>query len=481
MKSCIINIKDEVNIRLEGLDPATRRKCSNKLKYFLPHAYHMPAYKLGRWDGTVRFCDVGGRTFLNLLDDILPIIMEEGYDVQINDTREKHDLVFDKALEDYWGDAVWPAGHVAEGQKIRLRDYQVDIVNKFIEHPQCLQEVATGAGKTIITATMSSLVEKYGRSIVIVPNKDLVRQTFEDYENCGLDVGVYFGDKKDIGKTHTICTWQSLNSLLKKTKSGDGDIDAFIEDVICVIVDEVHQAKAEVLKELLTGVFANIPIRWGLTGTIPKSDWESASLRSSLGEVINRLAAKELQDQGVLAKCHVNVVQTCETSEYTNYQSELKFLLEDKERMKYVANMIREVSKTGNTLVLTGRINNGKLLQDLIPDAEFVQGAMKVTDRKEAYNEINQATNSITIATYGVAAVGINIPRIFNLVLLEPGKSFVRVIQSIGRGVRIAKDKDFVQIWDVTSRCKFSRRHLTERKKYYKDAEYPFTIDKVNY
>ena len=481
MKNCIINIKDEVNIKLEGLDPATRRKCSNKLKFFLPHAYHMPAYKLGRWDGTVRFCDVGGRTFLNLLDDILPIIMQEGYDVQINDTREKHDLVFDKVLEDYWGDAVWPAGHIAEGQKIRLRDYQVDIVNKFIEHPQCLQEVATGAGKTIITATMSSLVEKYGRSIVIVPNKDLVRQTFEDYENCGLDVGVYFGDKKDIGKTHTICTWQSLNSLLKKSKAGEGNIQDFIEDVICVIVDEVHQAKAEVLKELLTGVFANIPIRWGLTGTIPKSDWESASLRSSLGEVIHRLAAKELQDQGVLAKCHVNVVQTCETAEYTNYQSELKFLLEDKERMKYVANMIKEISKTGNTLVLTGRINNGKLLQDLIPDAEFVQGAMKVTDRKEAYNEINQATNSITIATYGVAAVGINIPRIFNLVLLEPGKSFVRVIQSIGRGVRIAKDKDFVQIWDVTSRCKFSRRHLTERKKYYKDAEYPFTIDKVNY
>lgn len=481
MKTCIINIKDEVNIRLEGLDPATRRKCSNKLKFFLPHAYHMPAYKLGRWDGTVRFCDVGGRTFLNLLDDILPIIMQEGYDVQINDTREKHDLVFDKVTDDYWGDAVWPEGHIAEGQNIRLRDYQVDIVNKFIEHPQCLQEVATGAGKTIITATMSSLVEKYGRSIVIVPNKDLVRQTFEDYENCGLDVGVYFGDKKDIGKTHTICTWQSLNSLLKKSKAGEGNIQDFIEDVICVIVDEVHQAKAEVLKELLTGVFANIPIRWGLTGTIPKSDWESASLRSSLGEVIHRLAAKELQDQGVLAKCHVNVVQTCETAEYTNYQSELKFLLEDKERMKYVANMIKEISKTGNTLVLTGRINNGKLLQDLIPDAEFVQGAMKVTDRKEAYNEINQATNSITIATYGVAAVGINIPRIFNLVLLEPGKSFVRVIQSIGRGVRIAKDKDFVQIWDVTSRCKFSRRHLTERKKYYKDAEYPFTIDKVNY
>ena len=80
MSKCTIIIKDEVNVKLEGLDPSTRRKCSDKLKYFLPHAYHMPAYKLGRWDGTVRFCDVGGRTFLNLLDDVLPVIIEQGYE-----------------------------------------------------------------------------------------------------------------------------------------------------------------------------------------------------------------------------------------------------------------------------------------------------------------------------------------------------------------------------------------------------------------
>ena len=83
------------------------------------------------------------------------------------------------------------------------------------------------------------------------------------------------------------------------------------------------------------------------------------------------------------------------------------------------------------------------------------------------------------MATYGVAAVGINIPRIFNLVLVEPGKSFVRVIQSIGRGIRRAEDKDFVQIWDLTANTKYAKRHLTERKKFYKDAQYPFTIEKV--
>ena len=481
MKKCTILIKDEVNVKLEGLDPATRRKCSDKLKFFLPHAYHMPAFKLGRWDGTVRFCDVGGRTYLNLLDDLLPIIMSSGYEIDIDDRREHTTLEFDIIDDEFWGDTCWPEGHPAEGEPIRLRDYQVDVVNKFLETPQALQEIATGAGKTIMTATLSKLVEKYGRSIVIVPNKDLVRQTEEDYLNCGLDAGVYFGDRKDIGKTHTICTWQSLNSLLKKTKKGEDNIMDFIEDVSCVIVDEVHQAKADVLKDLLTSVFARVPLRWGLTGTIPKSDHEFATIRASLGDIVNRLAAKDLQDIGVLSNCHVNIVQTQEPQAYTDYQSELKFLLEDKKRQEYLANLIKEISKTGNTLVLTGRINSGQALQELIPEADFVQGSMKSDDRKTAYKEINEGTNSITIATYGVAAVGINIPRIFNMVLLEPGKSFVRVIQSIGRGVRVAKDKDFVQIWDITSRCKFSKRHLTERKKFYKDAEYPFSIEKVKY
>jgi superfamily II DNA or RNA helicase len=85
------------------------------------------------------------------------------------------------------------------------------------------------------------------------------------------------------------------------------------------------------------------------------------------------------------------------------------------------------------------------------------------------------------VATFGVAAVGINIPRIFNLVLLEPGKSFVRVIQSIGRGIRKADDKDFVQIWDITAATKYAKRHLTERKRFYKEAKYPFNIEKVKY
>jgi superfamily II DNA or RNA helicase len=294
---------------------------------------------------------------------------------------------------------------------------------------------------------------------------------------------VYFGDRKQLGKTHTICTWQSLNIMDKKHKDGSAvlSLAEFLEGVSAVIVDEVHQAKAEVLKNLLTRNLRNAPIRWGLTGTVPKEKFEFESIHASLGPVIGQITAKELQDKGVLSQCHVNVVQLIDIVAHSGYQEELKYLVSNKERIEYIGKLLNKVSQTGNTLILVDRIAAGEELQKLIPGSTFVSGAVKVKDRKETYDTIREGTNEVIIATYGVAAVGLNIPRIFNLVLLEPGKSFVRVIQSIGRGVRKAKDKDFVQIWDLTSTCKFAKRHLTERKKFYKEAEYPFTIEKVDW
>ena len=474
-------IKDEVNVRFENLDVITRRKISDKLKFFLPYAYHLPSYKLGRWDGHIRFCDIGGRTYLNLLDRILPIIEDQDYEVDIDDQRQKHEFNFDAIDESLHFNKTWGKKHPQAGQPIVLRDYQVKTINSFLEQPQCLQEIATGAGKTIITATLSQLVQKYGRSIVIVPNKSLVTQTEEDYKTIGLDVGVYYGERKEFNKQHTICTWQSLNVLLKKSKKYEVDvrIGDFLKDVVCVMVDEVHQAKADVLKTLLTGPFSNVPIRWGLTGTIPKEDYEMASLQASLGEVIFKLTASELQEKGVLAKCHVNIMQTQDTQVFSNYANELTHLVTNNERLGFIVDLIDKIRAKGNTLILVDRIKSGQMLEELIVDSVFIQGRTKMEDRAEEYDEIATEQHKVIIATYGVAAVGVNLPRIFNLVLLEPGKSFVRVIQSIGRGIRKAEDKDHVEIWDITSTCKFSKRHLTTRKKFYKEANYPFTIEKV--
>jgi superfamily II DNA or RNA helicase len=439
MRTATIIIKDEVNIKIEGLELDARKKLVNTFKYEVPGARYQPAVRLGRWDGKVAYFQLGGSTYTNLLPEIVPILENFNYDIELDDQRDYSTTVnFERVTEDTFSHIMWAKGHPMEGQPIRLRDYQVEIINNFLENPQSIQEIATGAGKTIMTASLSQRCEHLGRTIVIVPNKSLVTQTEKDYIGLGLDVGVYFGDRKEWNKTHTICTWQSLNVLLKNTKNGVATetIQDFLEGVVCVMVDEVHMAKADALKTLLTTIMARVPIRWGLTGTVPKEPYEFQALRCSLGPVINQLSASELQDRGVLAQCHVNIVQLVDHAEFSNYQSELKFLLEDTGRLDTVAALVEKVKATGNTLVLVDRVAAGHALVERLGDrAVFVSGATKGTKRDEEYAEVADVDDKIIVATYGVAAVGINIPRIFNLVLVEPGKSFVRVIQSIGRGI----------------------------------------------
>ena len=484
MPQCQLQIRDEVNVKITNLDLNIRKALVNKFKFEIPGARYLPAVRLGRWDGKVSYFQLGGSTYINLLPEIIPVLEENNYDIDIEDQRQyRTSFDFPAVHERSFADHVWPEGHVNAGEPVTLRDYQCDIVNRFLTNPQCIQEVATGAGKTIMTAALSASVQSYGRSIVVVPNKSLVTQTERDYKNLDLDVGVYFGDRKEHGHQHTICTWQSLNVLLKNTNSGSADITIgeFIDDVVCVIVDEVHMAKADALKTLLTGVMSHVPIRWGLTGTVPKEDYNRLALLCTLGPVIGQLSASELQEQGVLANCHVNIVQLQDHKEYSNYQSELKYLLENGERLDYISSLIGRIRESGNTLILVDRVAAGKALVERIRDAVFVSGATKSGDRQDEYDEVATAADKVIVATYGVAAVGINIPRIFNLVLIEPGKSFVRVIQSIGRGIRKASDKDFVQIWDITSSCKFAKRHLTQRKNFYREANYPFDFERVEY
>lgn len=484
MNQCKLRIVDQVNVKFDGLDPFVRRKIVERLKFMIPHARHMPAFKLGRWDGKVAFATVGGGTFLNLLDRILPLVIEADYEIELVDERADFKAEFPEVSEDMLSDICWPPGHVMAGEPIMLRDYQVEAIQRYLENQQSIQCISTGAGKTLLTATLSKLVEPMGRTIVIVPSKSLVEQTEEDYRNLGLDVGVFYGDRKEWNKTHTIATWQSLSVFSKKSKLAEVDVplSEFLEGVVCVMVDEVHSAKADNLKELLAGPMAHIPIRWGLTGTVPKEDYEFLTLLSTLGPVVGEIRAADLQDQGVLASCDVNIMQLKDDHvEFRNWHEEYDYLTSDKTRLNWIADTVTSLSESGNTLILVERVECGKYLNEHIPNSVFVSGVMKTKDRKKEYKEVQSSEGKIIIATYGVAAVGINVPRIFNLVLVEAGKSFVRVIQSIGRGIRKAQDKEHVNIYDICSSLKFSARHLTKRKAFYKEADYPATVTKVTY
>ena len=488
MKSCELTILDMVNVKFSGLDAVVRRRMNEALKFMVPNARHTPQFKLKRWDGKVSFGTIGGATYINMLDRVLPIVMEAGYDIEIIDKRPQFDFYLPQIDENYLADRVWPVGHELAGLPIMLRDYQVEAVNRYFSNQSSLQCLATGAGKTIITASLSLAVERAtgGRTIVIVPSKSLVEQTAEDYINVGLDTGLFYGDSKTYDSKHVIATWQSLSVFDKNSKKYNLDMsfEEFMSDVKCVIVDECHMLKGKVLLDMLCGPMANVPIRWGMTGTIPKEEYEFMALLSSVGPVVGEIRAADLQAKEVLANCKIEIMELQDQHvEFNDYDAEHRFLTTDPDRLKWTADYCQKIAQgdKGNILILVNKIATGKLLKDLIPDSVFISGVVKTKDRKKEYDEVKTVDHKVIIATYGVAAVGISINRLFTAVLFEPGKSFVRCIQSCGRLLRRSKDKTDALIIDLTSSLKYSKRHLAKRKEYYRDEKYPYTVTKVIY
>lgn len=250
MTTAKIILKNEVSCSIENLDLDTRKKLSQKYSYFVPSARYSPQYRLGRWDGKTSYFSIGGSTYNNLLEDIVPDLIASGYEIEVDDRRLPfHIGEIPTVTEHTFSHILWQDGHPFAGQSVTLREHQVTAINKFIENPQCIQELSTSAGKTIICSALSYLLQDYGKTIIIVPNKTLVEQTYADYINFGLDVGVYYGDRKETDKTHTICTWQSLESL-ERQKRDEKRIDAieeFVDGVCCVIVDECFSGDTPIL------------------------------------------------------------------------------------------------------------------------------------------------------------------------------------------------------------------------------------------
>lgn len=490
MSKCTITLVDEVNVHVDGIEPQVRREIVNALSYELPYARYLPGAKLGRTSAKKAFFNLNGTTYFHCLSEVVEILDKHNVDIEIADYRTHHDFQFEPVDENFFSDVTFGHGHHMEGKSIILREHQVNAVNTMLQNRHGLLLASTSSGKTMICATMVKSVEKYGRTITIVPSTDLVQQTYNDYELVGLDCGMFYADQKDFNAQHVVTTWQSLNVLKKDTKKGiipitEEDLYTLFDGVVAFIVDEAHTSSAEALFDTLSapgGPGASVPIRWAMTGTLPKEKIFAKKIKCNVGDVVFKITAKELMDKGVLSTCKINCVQLKETQTFKDYQAELKYLVSDRERMEYISSLITDIASSGNTLVLVDRLEAGELLCEFlgIPKKEFVRGETKKGDRESSYGEIRWADNKILIATYGVASTGISISRLYNVVLIEPGKSFVRTIQSIGRGLRKAEDKDHVEIFDVYSSSKYSSKHSKERIKYYKEAEYPYEILKVN-
>jgi superfamily II DNA or RNA helicase len=466
-KRCVLTVRDEVWCTLGGLEPQDIEFLWNKFGVHVDGYFFMPAYKLGRWDGKIRFFEKTGKTYQRLLSQVLPYLEGWGYEVELVDHRKVWPNPAESATE------LMFLHREVYGKKFKLRPYQVECINACIDAGSGFIIAGTGAGKTSITAGIAYIYSRAEyRTITIVPSADLVDQTAEWYAALGLETGCYSGDQKDVTKANVVATWQALQYN-----------PAILRDFQVLIWDEAHGIKASVAQKLLNEDGKHIPFRFGVTGTFPKPQSDQLSLQSAIGPILKEIPASWLIDNGYLAKLEIEPIELNETyvdEEFPDYAAEKAFVSKSPARMEIIANLIiSKCAAHGNTLVLVNSIDFGKKLSMLIKDCVFLYGDSPKDLRREHYDMFEQRNDLIVIASAGIASTGISIDRVFCLMMVDPGKSFIKAIQSIGRGLRLADDKQAVHVVDIHSKLKWSRKHFKERQKYYNEARYPISKKQV--
>lgn len=492
MDRAVIQIIDEVNIKIKGLSERTLEELSDLFAVFSKGYRFQVKYKLGHWDGKIRFFKVDkarliGSCYVKLLPEIISHLNQGDHIIKIEDNRSSIDLTVPLVDKNYFKD---------KGYDIVFGKHQVRGINALLSESGGIFEGGTGCGKTIMTAALCQIYEDNlnFKCIIIVPTADLITQTYNELVLYGTDCGRYSGDDKDINHVHLVSTWQALQN--NKGLIGQYQV---------VIVDECHGVTGQVLQEILNDYGANCYLRLGLTGTLPEEEIDMMAVRITLGEVVEKVEVSELILNGWLAMLKIYCYELiedvreeyhtfCENNPkdaadltykqfkvkcFPDFQSEKKYLQKKPERLEFLAKLI--TLPEGNTMVMVPNVEFGRRISKLIPNSVFFYGKDSKKIRQELYASFDKRNDLIAITTFQLASTGLNIKRIFNLFLIDGGKSFVQIIQSIGRGLRKAKDKDKIRVYDVHSDFKYCKRHAISRKKHYTKKKYPYKQQKVDY
>jgi len=459
-----------------------------------------PLVKRGVWDGYVSYVKDNKWIPSGLWQEVKKICTQYKYELKINGITR----LFDKDITAE-GFESW-ATEFFERSDIKPRDYQLEATFNILKFRRSLSELATSAGKTLISfMTVAYMLEKEkaNKILFVVPNVSLVVQASEDfatynYENrINLMIQqVYSGQQIRENRNIVIGTYQSL---VKKGKD-------FFDQFDCVIVDETHKAKSNSIKTILQKC-ENANYRYGLSGTIPKENTlDRLTVMAYTGPLITEVKAAFLQQEGHIAKCKVKVIEMDYAPENTKkafmelatnkYESkdvfslEQNYVIQSPGRLNFVVKVIAKVPN--NSLVLFHRIEHGKKLYEELrrksdKKVYYVDGNTDKDIREEYKKKMEAGDEVVIVASYGTFSTGISIKKIHNIFFTESFKSEVIIRQSIGRGLRQHSSKDTVNIIDfVDDICyedwhNYIFKHGIARQKIYRQEKFAYEIKKVSF
>ena len=486
-----LKMKDYAMLQLTECEPHIVSELSEHFTFEVPGAKFMPAVKKRVWDGKIRMLDrTTGQINAGLYWAIKKFCMERGYGIKVEEGPYGYPYETNKVNHMQtmqWLDTL--------GMPYKPRDYQYDALTHAIKYKRAILLSPTGSGKSfIIYMLMRWYLEnrQAGKKILlIVPTTSLVEQMYSDFKDYGFDVDsnchrIYSGKDKETDKDIIITTWQSIYKLHP----------VWFHNFGCIFGDEVHGFKSKSLSSIMNKA-VNAEYRFGTTGTLDGTQVHKLVLEGLFGPVHRVTTTHELQQKDTLAKLDIDILlltypdAQCKEMEGKTYQEEIDFIVSNERRNKFIANL--SVDRTGNTLVLFNLVDrHGKVLRDLIEEKLkdgqrlfYVSGETKTSDREQIRNIVEKQKNSIILASLGTFSTGINIKNIHNIIFASPSKSQIRVLQSIGRGLRKSDDGVDTHLFDIAddlhwkTRKNFTLLHSVERVKIYNNEKFPYKITKI--
>lgn len=471
---------NDVHIKLH-CDASVAYELNEYFTFSVPGARFSPAFKNKMWDGKIRLFHLMRQTlYVGLLEKVKQFARDRGYQITYDDLSDFGENIFPLAAAQQ---------HVVDTElTLQPRDYQYEAFIHAVRKKRAVMISPTASGKSLIIYLLTTyLIGK--KILIIVPTTGLVHQMASDFEDYGcppdLIHKIFSGQEKDTDAHITITTWQSIYQLPAKWFSKFG----------CVIGDEAHTFKAKCLVSIMEKL-TNCEYRYGFTGTLDGTQTNKLVLEGLFGPVKVVTTTAELMEQKTVAQMNIKAIVLNYSDDarklFANrkpkptYKDELLYLLRNKERNQFIANLVSSLKN--NTLLLFNNIDHGKMLLQLIQannhnqEVFFVYGGVEGEEREEIRKYVEVNKNVVVVASYKTFATGTNIKNLHNVVFGSPSKSRVRVLQSIGRGLRTGAEKSEAVLYDVADDLSWKSyqnhtiKHFSERIQMYNQEKFDYKI-----
>lgn len=489
MDKIVVSKINDVHLRVE-CDGGVKQELADYFTFYVPGYKFMPAFKNKIWDGKIRLYDLRSKTlYVGLLNYIIKFAEERGYEIEVN-VPNQITKVNEEDLQTF----------VNKFLKLPFepRDYQYQAAVHGLRNKRALLVSPTASGKSLIIYIIIRYylnVLKQQRLLLIVPTTSLVEQMRSDFltyaqNDDSFDESmihtIYSGKEKDTLAPIVITTWQSVYKLTKE----------WFAPFKMVIGDEAHTFQAKSLSSIMEKLI-DCPYRFGLTGTLDGTLTHKLVLEGLFGQVYQVTTTKALMDADQLAKLDIKCLvmkysdEECKLVKDKTYAEEIDFIIAHQKRNNFIKNLT--LDQQGNTLVLFNRVDkHGKPLFKLIRENAkedrkvfYVSGETDVADRETVRAITEKEKNAVIVASLGTFSTGINIKNLHNIIFASPSKSQIKVLQSIGRGLRKADDGRDTTLYDISddlhwkTKKNFTLIHAGIRIQIYSKEQFNYKIHEV--